>query len=108
MLNVSPEDIGSLDRGDFIAHLSGVPPLQFHIKEHLLRSNHCMSEQEWERVKADQLRRYYRPISLPAPPEIIPPARVVPHRQRQEIAPQASRRRQAKAERVEITEEDII
>ena len=68
-----------------------------------------MSEQEWERVKADQLRRYYRPISRPAPvPEIIPPAKVVPYRQRQEIAPQPSRRRQAKAERVEITEEDII
>ena len=109
MLNVSPEDIGSLDRGDFIAHLSGVPPLQFHIKEHLLRSDHCMSEQEWERVKADQLRRYYRPIGLPAPvPEIIPPAKVGPYRQHQEIAPQPSRRRQVKAERVEITEEDII
>ena len=29
MLNVPPEAIGGLDRGDFIVHLSGVPPLQF-------------------------------------------------------------------------------
>ena len=27
MLNVPPEAIGGLDRGDFIVHLSGVPPL---------------------------------------------------------------------------------
>ena len=39
MLNVSPEDIGSLDRGDFIAHLSGSPPLPFHIHTHLLGSD---------------------------------------------------------------------
>ena len=68
-----------------------------------------MSEQEWERVKADQLRRYYRPISRPAPvPEIIPPAKVVPYRRRQEIAPQPRRHRQVKAESVEITEEEDI
>ena len=68
-----------------------------------------MSEQEWERVKADQLRRYYRPISRPAPvPEIIPPAKVVPYRQRQEVASPPRGRRQTKAKRVEITEEEDI
>ena len=67
MLNVEPEDIQSLDRGDFIAHLSGVPPLSFHIYKHLLGFEHRMSDNEWAEVEADQRRRYYRPVEAPVP-----------------------------------------
>ena len=34
-----------------------------------------MSEQEWEAVKADQLRRYYRPVEAPVPAPAAPTAR---------------------------------
>ena len=73
MLNVPAEAIGELDRGDFIAHLSGSPPLPFHIHKHLLGFEHRMSDSEWQAVKADQLRRYYRPIEAPVPAQAVPP-----------------------------------
>jgi hypothetical protein len=92
-------------------HLSGVPPLQFRLHTHLLGDTHRMSDREWAQVRAEQLRRYYRPISQPAPvPEIIPPAKVVPYQPpRQEVIPPSGavrRKRTFKPERVEITEED--
>jgi hypothetical protein len=76
MLNVPPEAIGELDRGEFIVHLSGIPPLQFQNLKHLLGSKHRMSDSEWEAVKADQLRRYYRLVEAPVPARAAPlPAR---------------------------------
>jgi hypothetical protein len=93
MLNVPPEAIGELDVGEFLVHVSGLPQLQFRINTHLLGYKHRMSEREWEAVKADQLRRYYRPIPAAAPvaapvSEVVPARRdkVVPHRSR-EVAP---------------------
>jgi hypothetical protein len=75
MLSVEPERIGALKRGEFIVHLSGSEPFQFSIQTHLLGKDHRMSAGEWERVKADQLKRYYRPVTAPERPkqEIIPP-----------------------------------
>jgi hypothetical protein len=122
MLNVSPEAIGELDRGEFIAHLSGMPPLPFQIHTHLLDFKHRMSEREWQGVRAEQLRRYYRPIAAPPPPvpavpEMMPPERAVPYRPRQEVIPPSRqeviptsgvvrRKRTIKADPVEITEEE--
>lgn len=102
MLNVPSEAIGELDRGDFIMHLSGVPPLQFRIHTHLLRDTHRMSEREWQEVEADQRERYYRPLRQPVP-EILPPANVVPYA-RQDVT--VRRPRPVKAGRREITEEE--
>jgi hypothetical protein len=99
MLNVSPEDIGQLDRGDFIAHLSGVPPLLFAIHTHLLGFKHRMSDAEWAEVEADQLRRYYRPVGV----EILPPAKVVPYQP--EPQRRVRRLRHTKTEEVEVTDE---
>jgi hypothetical protein len=123
MLGVPPEAVGELDRGEFMVHLSGVPPLPFRIHTHLLGDKHRMSNNEREQVKADQLRRYHRPVRAPtiaeAPvPEIIPPRRdqFVPNRPR-DVAPsqhepqiiparRVRRRRSFKADKVEITEEE--
>jgi hypothetical protein len=124
MLGLPPEAIGGLDRGDFIVHLSGVPQLQFCIKKHLLGASHRMSNEEWEQVKSDQLRRYYRPVTAPTPiatplAEISRPRRdqVVPYQRREVAASEVTplepvqrgpvrRRKSFKAENVEITEEE--
>jgi hypothetical protein len=77
MLNVKPEDIEGLRRGEFIIRLSDVKPFKFHIHTHLLGSKSSMSEREWERVKQEQLKRYYRPITastVPERPSIAPSA----------------------------------
>jgi hypothetical protein len=68
MLHVEPGIIENLrERGEFVIHLSGVRPFKFKIHTHLLGRKHRISDSKWEKVKADQLRRYYRPTTAPAP-----------------------------------------
>jgi hypothetical protein len=71
MLHVDPELIeGLVEPGDFIIHLSGVKPFKFKTRKHLLRWDHSMSDRQWARVKADQIKRYYRPTAAPAPVKV--------------------------------------
>ncbi len=84
MLNVGPEDIEGLALGEFIIHLSGVKPFKFRLHTHLLGWKQCMGDREWERVKAEQIQRYYRPIEQP---QLPPPARQLPSPVRQLPAP---------------------
>jgi hypothetical protein len=105
MLNVPAEAIGELDRGDFIAHLSGTPPLPFHIHKHLLGFEHRMSDSEWQAVQADQLRRYYRPIGAPVPAQAVPPA----ERPKPVLAPEMrGKRPPSRRPPVQITEDENI
>jgi Helicase HerA, central domain len=124
LLPVPDEAIASLEQGEFFIRVGSKPIFKFAIREDYLRSRQRMSEREWQAVRADQLKRYYRPIALPAPPsapaalpEIIPPRpdKVIPYRQRdaapplQEVIPPNAivrRKRTVKADRLEITEED--
>jgi hypothetical protein len=71
MLHVEPEQIEGLTKpGEFIIHLSGVKPFKFKIHTHLLGWKHGMTESEWKRVKAQQLKRYYRRTTPPAPAKV--------------------------------------
>jgi hypothetical protein len=66
MLHVEPDAIEGLrERGEFMIHLSGVRPFKFKIHSHLLGWKHGMSDLQWERVKRDQLKRYYRDTAAP-------------------------------------------
>jgi hypothetical protein len=110
MLNVEPQRIGELELGQFIVHMSGSEPFKFSIETHLLGEDHRMSESEWERVKADQLKRYYRPIEAPVPVVQLPAPKVeqLPARRpKQEILPPPKKRRQVPPA-VQIEEEDIF
>ena len=56
------EDFGELEGGRFFMHVGekGGSPVQ--VFDHLVGKRNAMSDAEWERVKAQQLKRYYRPI----------------------------------------------
>jgi hypothetical protein len=95
MLRVEEQEIAQLRKGDFFIRPGrGTQPFRFKDHEHLLNDRHSMSERQWQRFYADQLERYYRPISRPiseitpvakepetppakreAPPEIHPPVK---------------------------------
>jgi hypothetical protein len=116
MLGVEPEDIANLKRGEFIINMTGVMPFKFRTSTRLLDWNNSMSDSEWTKVEADQLKRYYRPISesVRAPvPEILPPARrselPAQHSRQEVLAPKRSnKRRHVRAIAVEIKEEEDI
>ena len=86
MLGVEPDDIAALERGGFIINMTGLRPFAFRTHKHLLDWNNSISDSEWEAVKADQLRRYYRLVEAPAPapaaplPEHRPPLALAPRR----------------------------
>jgi hypothetical protein len=108
MLGADEQDIAALKRGDFIIRLPEAPPFKFRTRTNLLEKANSMSDGEWERVKADQLERYYRPISQPVT-EIVPP-RLEPV---QEIVPPVKKRSQRQvqglaASKVTEEEEDVI
>jgi hypothetical protein len=108
MLNVPSEAIDGLDVGDFVVRLSGVPPLQFRIHTHLLGDTHRMSDSDWEEVKADQLRRYYRFIGAPVPAQAV---RVPAERPKPALAPRKRGNRppsNCHPARVPITEDENI
>jgi hypothetical protein len=67
MLGAEPEDVAKLKRGEFIINMAEVIPFKFRTRTHLLDWEHSMSDPQWERVKRDQLRRYYKPTTAPAP-----------------------------------------
>jgi Type IV secretory system Conjugative DNA transfer len=66
------EDITGVDRAEikvlkkgnfYIKPNSETPARKFTVPETLMRGKNAMSEADWERVKAHQLERYYRPVN---------------------------------------------
>ena len=82
LFDIEPAQIGTLSPGGFYMRIGNNPPFKFKTYAHLLGNSNAMSETQWARVRAAQLKRYYRPI-LEEPPrplvEIIPPESVEKH-----------------------------
>lgn len=66
-MDVDTIDIENLRRGQFYARVGSAPAFTFKIPTHLLGTAGSMPDEEWERVKAAQLKRYYRPVASPTP-----------------------------------------
>ena len=88
MLGVEPDDIAALERGGFIINMTGLRPFAFRTHKHLLDWNNSISDSEWEAVKADQLRRYYRLVEAPVP---APAAPLPEHDRRSPLRPAEAR-----------------
>jgi hypothetical protein len=71
MLGADPSDVASLTKGEFVIKLPESPPFLFRTHTDLLEDANAMSKREWEGVKADQLRRYYRRIEVPVPAQAV-------------------------------------
>jgi hypothetical protein len=59
---VEAEEIARLRQGDFMVRSGLGAPFRFHAKSDLIDWSHSMSRADWERVRAEQLSRYYRPL----------------------------------------------
>jgi len=57
---VELDELQSLDVGQFSVKVDPHKPFTVKVSGHLVGNANAMSAEEWERVKADQLRRYYR------------------------------------------------
>jgi hypothetical protein len=65
---VDKDTITRLGLGEFCIRIGrGSPTFKFSIRKDYLGAKKQMSAREWERVKADQLKRYYRRITAQAP-----------------------------------------
>lgn len=61
-MQVPVEVIQNLKVGNFLYKIGSHPPLVVQNPDTLLGDRHGMGEEPWERVKAYQAKRYYRPI----------------------------------------------
>ena len=71
---VEPEAIGTLQQGEFYIRLGDKPPFKLRVHPDLLEDRNAMSAEEWERVKAEQMR-YYRPIDTTPSSPVLPASR---------------------------------
>jgi hypothetical protein len=64
---VERETVMRLGLGEFCIRIGrSSPTFRFSIRKDYLGAKKRMSASEWERVKSDQLKRYYRPTKAPA------------------------------------------
>jgi hypothetical protein len=105
LLPVEKEDIAGLGRGEFFIRIGPGPVFKFAIREDYLGKRKRMTNSEWEGVKADQLRRYYRPIEATVPAQAVPPA----ERPKPALAPEMrGKRPPSRRPPVQITEDENI
>lgn len=62
LAGTTAEKIGSLATGEFFVKIGAFPGYTLHNDTHLLGGANSMSDENWDRIKADQLARFYRPI----------------------------------------------
>jgi hypothetical protein len=73
--DVSAEDIATLRVGEFYIRLGqNNPSFRVAIDKDLLKDANAMTSGQWERVKREQLRRYYRPVGATPTAAPDPPA----------------------------------
>lgn len=59
-MGTSVEDLQQLEVGQFFLKVGSFKAFPFQAPTHLLGNNNAMTDREWERVRAQQVRRYYR------------------------------------------------
>ena len=62
LAGTTAEKIGSLATGDFFVKIGAFPGYTLRNDTQLLGGANSMTDAEWDRIRSDQLRRYYRPI----------------------------------------------
>lgn len=62
LVGVDPYAIAQCGPGQFFYKTTNKPPFKLRVRSDRLKIKGCMSWDVWEKVKADQLRRYYRRI----------------------------------------------
>jgi hypothetical protein len=82
--DVTPDDVATLKLGEFYVRLGkNNPSFRFSIDTDLLKDANAMTSGQWERVKREQLRRYYRPVppaptAAPEPTPVHAPGPITP------------------------------
>lgn len=90
-MGVTKDVLNQLEKGKFYVRVGNSTPFLLTASKRLLDTKHSMSPQEWEKLTAEQLRKYYRQPTVyqrpPATTQVQPPqeqATPKPPQERQE------------------------
>lgn len=74
LVGVSGAAIAQCGPGEFFYRAANKPPFKLRVRSDRIKIKGCVDLRTWEKIKAQQLERYYRPIKAdPAPPPASEP-----------------------------------